>query len=70
MTINLTPIDNFTNLLTLQNVTLLSLDDVDAWLYAIEMTTSERSHACRQIMTDGKFSVCNIEHRVEIECTT
>lgn len=70
MIVDLQPIADSVNRLTLQGVTLLSLDDVDSWLYAIDMIHSERSDACRQLMTDGKYSVCNIEHRVEMECST
>lgn len=69
MTIELHPIENMVNRLRLRGVTLLSLDDVDAWLYAIDMPHSERKAACRQILGEGYYAVSNIEHRVTIECT-
>lgn len=68
MTTNLYPIGNGVSILLMQNVALTDLDEVDAWLYAIDMMPKERHKVCQQILTDGTFSVCNIEHRVEVCC--
>ena len=67
---NLKPIEGGVSLLTIQGVTLLDIDEVDAWLYAIDFTPSERKNACRQLLSDGKYSVCNIEHRLEFVVST
>lgn len=56
--------DDNVNTLTLSGVSLIDMDDVDAWLYAIDMTAKERKDACRKILTDGRYDVSNIEHRV------
>lgn len=69
MITRLHPISNGVNVLDISGVTLLSLDDVDAWLFAIDMLPKERTEACRQIVSEGSFNVCNIEHRVEVRCT-
>lgn len=60
-------IDNRVNLLTVSGITLTDLDEVDGWLYALDMAQAERRAACRQIMTDGSFAVSNIEHRVTVQ---
>lgn len=64
------PIGNNVNLLRMQDITQASFNDIDAWFYAIDMLPRERIVAREQIMKDGYFSVCNIEHRVQIECLT
>ena len=69
MKTDLHSIGNGVNRLSLYGVTLLSLDDVDAWLLAIDMPHSQRKEACRQIMSDGYYAVSNIEYRVTVECT-
>ena len=69
MTTDLHPIGNGVNLLTLCGVTLLSLDEVDAWLFAIDVPQGQRKAACRQIMGEGYYAVSNIECRVTVECT-
>lgn len=69
MTIDLHPIGNGVNSLKLGGVTLLSLDDVDAWLFAIDVPQGERNAACWQIMTKGYHAVSNIEYRVTVGCT-
>jgi len=68
MKTNLQPIGGGVNLLTLEGVTLTDLDDVDSWLFAIDIPPKERNEACLRILADGSFSVCNIEHRVEVNC--
>jgi hypothetical protein len=70
MKTDLYPLSDSVNLLVLKGVNLLSLDDVDSWLYAIGMNASERSEACCQLMSDGHFDVCNIEYRVHVKCLT
>lgn len=70
MTTNLHSIADGVNLLTMQGISVIDLDDVDSWLYSIDMLPKERHEACRQILADGSFSVCNIEHRVEVMCKT
>lgn len=66
MTTNLRSIENGVNLLTIQGITIIDLDEVDSWLFAIDMLPKERHEACKQVLADGTFSVCNIEHRVEV----
>lgn len=68
MKTDLYPLSDGVNLLVLKGVNLLSLDDVDSWLYAIGMNAIERSEACCQLMSDGHFDVCNIEYRVHVKC--
>lgn len=68
MTTSLRSIDNGVNLLEISGVTLLSLEDVNAWLFAIDMPPRERKAACRQILADGYYAVSNIEHRVTVVC--
>ena len=70
MKTGLYPLSDGVNLLVLKGVNLLSLDDVDSWLYAIGMNASERSEACYQLMSDGHFDVCNIEYCVYVKCLT
>ncbi len=65
MTTSLIPLKDCVNRLSIQNISLLGIDEVDAWLYALDFTPSERKKACRQLLSDGKYSVCNIEHRLE-----
>lgn len=60
-------INDRVNLLTVSGITLTDLDEVDAWLYALDMAETDRRSACRQIITDGSYSVSNIEHRVTLE---
>lgn len=60
-------INDRVNLLTVSGITLTDLDEVDAWLYALDMAETDRRAACRQIITDGSYSVSNIEHRVTLE---
>lgn len=67
---NLIPIEDGVNLLSVQGVTLLDIDEVDSWLYAMDLLSSERKKACRQLLAEGSFSMCNIEHRVEMVCKT
>ena len=56
------------NLLTLQDVKLTDLDEVAAWMYALDMTLRERHEACCQLLGEGQYTVSNIEHRVTLEC--
>ena len=60
---------NGVNRLLIYGVTLLSIDDVDAWLFAIDMPQSQRKEACRQIMSEGYYGVSNIEYKVTVECS-
>ena len=60
-------LDDGVNLLTVSDVSLIDLDDVDSWLSAIGMEASERPSACRRIMTEGSYSVSNVEHRITLE---
>ena len=55
-------------LLSLCDVTLLDMDNVNAWFEAIDMSSDERRDACKMILSDGSFAVCNIEHRLEVCC--
>ena len=68
MRTSLHPMPDRLNLLVLHGITILDMDDVDAWMEAIDMFPKERHKACRQILTDGSFAVCNIEHRLEMRC--
>lgn len=68
MTISLHPIGNNVNHLRLCGVGLLSLDEVDSWLFALDLPESERKAACRQIMSEGYYAMSNVEYRVTIEC--
>ena len=61
-------INNYVNLLALRDITIFDLDEVDAWMHAIDMLPKEREDACEQILTYGSFIVCNIEHRLELCC--
>lgn len=54
------------NLLTVSGIKLGDLDEVDSWLFAIDMAQADRRAACRQIMTEGSYAVSNIEHRVTV----
>ena len=69
MTTELHPIGNGVNRLRLCGVGLLSLDEVDSWLFAIDLPQRERKAACRQILDEGYYAVSNIEYRVTVECT-
>jgi hypothetical protein len=42
------------------------MDNVNAWLEAIDMSPKECHDACKKILSDGSFSVCNIEYRLEV----
>ena len=68
MTTELHPIGNGINRLSLRGVTLLSLDEVDSWLFALDLSQEERKEACRQIMKDGYYTISNIEYRVTVSC--
>ena len=68
MRTSLHPMPDRICLLSLCDVTLLDMDNVNAWLEAIDMSTDERRDACKMILSDGSFAVCNIEHRLEICC--
>lgn len=68
MKIRLHPMPNRMNLLSLRDLTLLDMDNVNAWLEAIDMSSDERRDACKKILSDGCFAVCNIEYRLEVCC--
>lgn len=38
------------------------------YVEAIDMSSDERRDACKKILSDGSFVVCNIEHRLEVCC--
>ena len=59
-------LDDGVNLLTVSDVSLIDLDDVDSWLNAIGMEVSERPSACRRILTEGGYTVSNVEHRITL----
>jgi hypothetical protein len=42
------------------------MDNVNAWLEAIDMSPEECHDACKKILSDGSFSVCNTEYRLEV----
>ena len=67
MKTNLRPDKNGINLLIMRDVTVIDLDEVDSWLFAIDMLPKERNDACRQILSYGWYSVCNIDHKVEVD---
>lgn len=69
MNTKLHPASDGVNMLMVRGVTVNDLKDVDAWLFAIDLSPNERRAACQQLLSDGSFSVCNIEHRVEVHCT-
>lgn len=64
MTTTLTPIENGVNLLKVCGVTLLSIDDVDAWLYALDLQQGEREQACKHVLGKGFYAVSNMRYRV------
>lgn len=66
MRTNLHPMPDRMCLLSLCDVTLLDMDNVNAWLEAIDMSPEECHDACKKILSDGSFSVCNIEYRLEV----
>ena len=68
MRTSLHPMPDRMCLLSLCDVTLLDMDNVNAWLEAIDMSTDERRDACKMILSDGSFAVCNIEYRLEVCC--
>ena len=68
MRTSLHPMPNRINLLSLCDVTLLDMDNVNAWFEAIDMSSDERRDACKKILSDGSFAVCNIEYRLEVCC--
>ena len=68
MRTRLYPMSDMMCLLALRDVTDMDVDDVDAWFEAIDMSPEERQEAFRQILSEGRFIVCNIEHRLEICC--
>ena len=65
MRTSLHPMPDRMCLLSLCDVTLLDMDNVNAWLEAIDMSSDERRDACKKILSDGSFAVCNIEYRLE-----
>lgn len=69
MTTELHPIANNVNLLRLRHIDLLDTDNVDAWLFAIDMTGKERSDAIRRVLEGEEFCVSNIEYRVTVSCS-
>ena len=68
MRTSLHPMPDRMCLLSLCDVTLLDMDNVNAWLEAIDMSLDERRDACKKILSDGSFAVCNIENRLEVCC--
>ena len=68
MTTELHPIVNKANMLKLRNVRPHDADDVDAWLFAIDLTEAERREAIRMILSGEEFCISNIEHRVTLSC--
>ena len=61
-------IDDYVNFLSLKDITIIDLDEVDAWMQAIDMLKNERLDACKQIFLSGSFIICNTEHRLELCC--
>ena len=70
MKTSLHPSCNGVNVLDVRGVTLLTLDEVDSWLFSIGVSSKDRATACRQILAEGSYSVCNIEYRVEMRFRT
>lgn len=68
MRTRLYPMSDRMCILVLRDVTNMDVCDVDAWFEAIDMSPEERQEAFRQILSEGRFIVCNIEHRLEICC--
>lgn len=66
MKIRLHPMPNRMNLLSLRDLTQIDMDNVNSWLEAIDMSSDERRDACKKILSDGSFAVCNIEYRLEV----
>ena len=46
----------------------MSGEELKKKLEAIDMSTDERRDACKMILSDGSFAVCNIENRLEVCC--
>lgn len=66
MKTDLIPLSCGVNRLSLKDVSLIDIDNVDSWLYAIDLPPCERKAACLQVLTRGNYSVCNIEYRIEV----
>jgi hypothetical protein len=66
----MTQMENEVNRLSIIGASVLHLDDIDAWMFAIGMDPSERHDACMQLLAEGGFSICNIESRFELFCCT
>lgn len=56
--------ENGANLLLLKNVSLINLDDVVSWLYALEYPVEEYKHLCMQVLCDEMVMFSNIKHRI------
>ena len=68
MKTRLHPMSGGLNHLAICDITLLDMHNVDAWLEAIDMLPDERHSACRKILADGEFCVCNIDYKLELRC--
>lgn len=68
MKTSLLPASNNVKVLKLCDVRYRDLEAVNAWLYACSMTSRERHDGCCALMSCGKYSFSNIEHRVTVEC--
>lgn len=58
--------DNYVNRLVMDNVSQHDTDEVTSWLNACGMSDRQSEDVCRQVIEDGGYSFCNIEHRIEV----
>lgn len=65
----MTPIDGCVNLLEIGDVGFCDLESVSAWMFACDMNTCERRDGCKELMSIGRYSFSNIEHRVTVRMT-
>ena len=68
MTTKLETIGNGVNLMTMNDVELRDLDNVNAWMFAFDLSLRERHAANCLLLGEGEYSFSNIKHRITVKC--
>lgn len=66
MDVTLSSKDNCVNMLVMNNVTQHDASEISSWLNACGMSDRQSEDICKQVIENGGYSFCNVEHRIEV----